>query len=721
MVIVHPMSVQRGFERSKLDNWLVKLRFVYDSDLERVRNPFSFQHAEDYLGGPETERLLREHFVSHLGYFEQVRGPRATAIIGPQGAGKTANRIMLARALRAQDGVFVRVYEDFDALSFWPETVMADELIQQEVSAGRTVYILVDGAKGSGHDSVRVGGLVTSLLMKVGGLNLPGIYLKLFLPWTWREPIKQSPAYRTGMLELVEISWLVEQLQEVLRARFLWASKGRIASLNQISDPAVRQLRDADRALAEIAMTPGTLLELGQHLFRFHVQNMLSPDDLLLTLDDWNEFMRRGERVGPEVVSVETVPAARGLLRLELRSQEGGRKVSVAILGSTFDERVETEPRTLSPPPDQLPAVLKALRYRREPERLDPEDWVVLHELGLARQRGKQLEPQLERRVGELLYRTLVQSEVRAELRSASRGAKGGVILHLYFSDRDTVLPCYPWELLHDTSSNSYLVRSQNVHLIRHIISDAPAPETQPVPKQIHLMYVAPRPTHKLRLSRLERQMVQEALKELIRQEELVINDLSPSTFAELQRQLFLSYSKGVRMHVLHFDGYGDFGRLCQNCGEMNEPKQEALCSKCNGELDEEAYGYLVFERPEAGGLHYVLADEFADVIAPRGIQLVMISACLSATLGGASAFNSVAPRLILAKVPRVVGMQLPIGTEAAQQFARGFYEGLKVCCSAVDAMAYGRYMLIGTDYWYVPTLYLRSEDDEGHLFIPAI
>jgi hypothetical protein len=70
---------------------------------------------------------------------------------------------------------------------------------------------------------------------------------------------------------------------------------------------------------------------------------------------------------------------------------------------------------------------------------------------------------------------------------------------------------------------------------------------------------------------------------------------------------------------------------------------------------------------------------------------------------------GSVAPSLILAGIPSVIAMQQRLSDEAAGRFSRGFYQALLAGQDIESAVVAGRKQLIRTDFWHVPTLYLRT------------
>jgi hypothetical protein len=68
--------------------------------------------------------------------------------------------------------------------------------------------------------------------------------------------------------------------------------------------------------------------------------------------------------------------------------------------------------------------------------------------------------------------------------------------------------------------------------------------------------------------------------------------------------------------------------------------------------------------------------------------------------------------------VPAVMAMQFSVPVEAAVDFASAFYTGLAQGKTVPRAVAQGRRRLFRDKGWFIPTLYLRSTDDEGRLFV---
>jgi tetratricopeptide (TPR) repeat protein len=144
---------------------------------------------------------------------------------------------------------------------------------------------------------------------------------------------------------------------------------------------------------------------------------------------------------------------------------------------------------------------------------------------------------------------------------------------------------------------------------------------------------------------------------------------LRPPTVEGLHTEILNGYD------IVHFDGHGDFGRRCPNCGSLNSPEQKE-CSRCDCSLVKEAAsGYFAFER-EDGLLDALAAEELAKIVTSmqeNSPKLVFLSACESAKGGDASLQSA----LLKSGVPAVLGMTETVPLRATMALAGPFYAGL--------------------------------------------
>ena len=105
-------------------------------------------------------------------------------------------------------------------------------------------------------------------------------------------------------------------------------------------------------------------------------------------------------------------------------------------------------------------------------------------------------------------------------------------------------------------------------------------------------------------------------------------------------------------------------------------------------------------------------------------LRLVFLNACRTAELSDAvDPFAGLAAALVMAGVPAVLGMQIPISDAAAIAFSGAFYQRLAAGDPIDTATVEGRMAVHLKDpdsqEWATPVLFLRSQD--GHLFDPRL
>lgn len=357
--------------------------------------------------------------------------------------------------------------------------------------------------------------------------------------------------------------------------------------------------------------------------------------------------------------------------------------------------------------PQGLIAVLKLLEAGEfDPAQFKPEQTGVLNNLGLLAARGGRAAPDQLARLGQGLYQALFPGDVGDAFRMAlndARRQRQPVTLQLRFDQEAVDLARYPWELLHD--GHRHLLPSGAVELTRYI-TYAEAVTTLPAPPPWRLLYVAARPQDSS-----ERLAVWQALQSLAAADRLQLDLLTPPTYDDL-----LAQTSATSYHILHFDGHGIFARRCPQCDTMSYPHL-ATCPNCGASLGGvRPTGYLAFEDP-AGQTDYVSTADLENVLFGQRVRLAVLSACQSGTVRGGSLFGGLGPGLIRAGVPAVVAMQFSVPVPDAIRFATGFYSALARAETIPGAVAQGRRQLFRSRTWFMPALYLRSEDDEHRLF----
>ena len=120
---------------------------------------------------------------------------------------------------------------------------------------------------------------------------------------------------------------------------------------------------------------------------------------------------------------------------------------------------------------------------------------------------------------------------------------------------------------------------------------------------------------------------------------------------------------------------------------------------------------------------NYILwSDELAKILKKGNVQVVLLSACeTSKRDSNQFRWSGVAPALLKAGIPVVIGMQYVISDATAIHFSKNFYKALASGLSLDEAVAFGRRAIMELrederdQDWGVPVLYTRHSG--GDLF----
>ncbi|MCL6430610.1 MAG: CHAT domain-containing protein [Anaerolineae bacterium] len=330
--------------------------------------------------------------------------------------------------------------------------------------------------------------------------------------------------------------------------------------------------------------------------------------------------------------------------------------------------------------------------------------------------------PELLQRIGRELYESLFpRGPVRTALNvalSQARRRRAALAFQLHLDREAGLLARLPWELLHD--DHGYLVQSGRLALARYIAFKAPL---TPVAVQgpLRVLVIVSRPAGLPVLDgEAEPAALRSGLAPLVQSGTLEVDLLEPPTWRS-----FVDALCSRPYHIVHFDGHGDFGRLCPACRHLAAPSSlQCLAgaspgrAPCGANLGQTVpQGYLAFERP-GGGVDWRSASNLAAALFRNPqVRLAVLSACRSAAVSSALVFSGAGPALIGAGVPAVVAMQCEVPLYATVAFAGAFYAAVAERLPLIEAMARARAHL-DDETWYRPSLYLRGRNDpRGVLF----
>ena len=151
---------------------------------------------------------------------------------------------------------------------------------------------------------------------------------------------------------------------------------------------------------------------------------------------------------------------------------------------------------------------------------------------------------------------------------------------------------------------------------------------------------------------------------------------------------------------MLHFDGYGEFGRRCGTC-DIIHPTSSQRCGNCKRELSKRPAIWCLKERKATSAATWVRADQIAAALVDSRIRLAVINACSSSKIGGRMASDSVVSHLVLTGVTGAIGMQSTVDARPAAKFVVQFYRHFTMGgLSLVDAIAKSRHALLGSFAW---------------------
>ena len=279
----------------------------------------------------------------------------------------------------------------------------------------------------------------------------------------------------------------------------------------------------------------------------------------------------------------------------------------------------------------------------------------------------------------------------------------------------DFELTTLPWEfaLLRDTNTplnqtqlSDFLALDQRVSLVRsEVLTGVPLQQYSQNNAPIGMLVLLISPQNAARFPTLDLAPEQTAIQS-------VIDRLGSRVQAKILKgvpgdsglqKLFLD-NKGTQ--ILHFAGHGYFAR------EMGDQIGQIV-----------GQGGLVLA-DTSGEARLVPVETLAATLRGRDLRLVVLAACEGAQRDAVNAWSGVAPALIRAGIPAVVGMQFSISNANASVFSDLFYTALMHGSDIDDALYEARLAMSQADddalqvEFGFPALYLRLADEQRALVL---
>jgi hypothetical protein len=255
------------------------------------------------------------------------------------------------------------------------------------------------------------------------------------------------------------------------------------------------------------------------------------------------------------------------------------------------------------------------------------------------------------------------------------------------FPANAVTLAALPWELLWDGEKNqAVLIRGNAIDSCeRYVDIDMAIPPPLTGNQELHILALSPSYGISEDVRQQEQDTRNKVWNRLASERKVRLGEVTPLTVRALNDYLDEAPS---RPDIVHYFGHGMY---------------------------KDGKGYLLFDKP-GGGLDLVSVERLAAILGD--VRLVVINACQSAMLSELGGLlTGVAPALSVV-VGSVVAMQLTVRIEAATRFVEIFYrELLTRRLSLQEAVSRARRTLFTEDTdgasWYVPTLYIRSREQE--------
>ena len=293
--------------------------------------------------------------------------------------------------------------------------------------------------------------------------------------------------------------------------------------------------------------------------------------------------------------------------------------------------------------------------------------------------------------LGSALGDALFPPPIRAMFDAARLRLNEATGLRIRLRFDELALTSLPWEYAYLTryegalhALEGFLGLDRQISIVRYELMAQPPPATPAMngPLRFVGIFASPVTLEPLRVDH-ERQLLERALSRMPALEV----ECHPRAGIDALLDAFAQPA-----HVLHFAGHGIF-----------DPGANA------------GKGYLVLEDDQRRPVP-LSAERLALSLQSRGLRLAVLAACQTGTRDHTHPWTGVAPALVRAGIPAVVGMQFRIFDESTITFARHLYHALLRGQPIDAAVTAGRLAILaraGEDDrdWGVPVLYMRSGD----------
>lgn len=333
---------------------------------------------------------------------------------------------------------------------------------------------------------------------------------------------------------------------------------------------------------------------------------------------------------------------------------------------------------------------------------LSAADITRLQALNLLAEDGE-LSTAFARAVGRQLYTALTRDRnalgALATLKNKSVDSDRSLYVRMHFPPEASELAALPWELLWDQEDNPLLIALPGqVSFSRHLDLPIGRPTLRRIAQPLRILPIITRSS----LSDPDR-LKEEAARNTA-WEPLVaagkvelLRPLTPATFDSIRG----FFESDPRPDIVHIVAQGTFA---------------------------DDAGHLILDTAQ-GGFARVPVNSLASYL--RGASLVTLMVCQSSMVGIAEGPKSGRPQGLLTGgatalsaigVPLVLGMQLQLPVDSAYKIVESFYGQVAQGKSVQEALYWARKRLYSEERagaaWFVPTLYVNTEDVEPHYLV---